>query len=140
LPEYRDDNYQIPRNASVIVKRTPMRDERRAAARYLVGAALTRRGVHLASADTLATSAHQGSATFSSTAPLPAGDASFGQTSHAAPSGPVATIEGETEEDKIKSLFQQSDEQWQKQSQQLAMCVSWRINLCLMMMFRLCVL
>jgi hypothetical protein len=101
-----------------------VRDERRAAARYLVGAALTRRGVHLASADALATSSRQGLATFSSTAPLPSGDDTTTMAT-----GPVTTIEGDTEEDKIKSLFQQSDEQWQKQSQQLAMYVSqWQIN------------
>lgn len=35
----------------------------------------------------------------------------------------VATLVGETEEDRIAALFQQSDEQWQKQSQQLAMFV-----------------
>ncbi len=42
--------------------------------------------------------------------------------------GDQTTIEGETEEDKIKAVFQQSSELWNKQSQQLAMYVLNKIN------------
>lgn len=150
--ELRDDTAQIARNASLVVRRVPAGEHQkqmgRVAARYLAGAVYTRRGVQMAGAGALPQSGAGGGATgaadglgsatgdaatdggtapattatgYSSTAPLAA---------TAAAMSTAATIEGETEEDRIMALMQQSSDQWQQQSQQLAVYETGGVELC----------
>lgn len=109
--EYADDNFQIPKNTSVIVRLLPATPYR-SAQRYLSGSSYVPRGSQLAAAKLMAQQPGLSATTSTSTAissvPI-------------ATAAPTTIIEGETEADRIQSLFQQSDDQWKKESLQIAM-------------------
>jgi protein MPE1 len=107
--EYADDNFQIPKNTSVIVRLLPATPYR-SAQRYLSGSSFVPRGSQLAAAKLMAQ--QPSLATLSSAAAANPSAAAMASTT---------TIQGETEADKIQSLFQQSDDQWKKESLQIAM-------------------
>lgn len=141
--EYVDDTYQIPRNSSMLVKRTQAGEG--AASRYLTGVAYLPRGVRsaagVAGLTPFASSIQQSNIVTSSLPPPTFSNVS--SSTYSVPgfnSAPVAmpnivpfqqpplpglvqppqqTISGDTESDQIKAMFDQTGMHWERQAAQL---------------------
>lgn len=119
--EYREDFDMIPRNTTIKVARTTGYPGRNAS-RYLAGAQMLRRGVQVAAKDGVFGQVGGNSFQYGSRAQeLVNNNNNYGAASLAGAQGPENTlITGETEEDKIRAVYSQTEQLWKEQSDSIA--------------------